>query len=212
MKGPLFRQRVAWLVCLPVRPFLRRTYGKNHLPAGPCVLACSHGSILDGPLIGHAFWPRRMQALVDEEWFIKPLIGTFLRLADSIVVEVAAPGKTVGIAIEAARQGSTIVIFPQGGISGNIVTKPKTGAARIALKAGVPLVPVKLTGSHHIMLRTGFPKMRRTDIIVGKPIDTRGYDADKPADWKRLTAELARRINELGTGIGPGLQTGSQHS
>jgi 1-acyl-sn-glycerol-3-phosphate acyltransferase len=133
---------------------------------------------------------------VEEAWY-KGIVGAYLRLSRAIVVPIDNPGSVVDKAVAAAKEGRSVVIFPQGGLSDNIVTKPKSGAARIALKAKVPLIPLRLTNSQDILLRGGLPHFRRTDIIIGKAIDTRGFDADSVKDWRKLTAKIAETINDL---------------
>ena len=197
MKGPPLRQWVAWLMALPLRLYIRKIRGKEHLPRGACVLACSHGSILDGPLVAHAIWPRPLQALVDDTYAKIPVVGSWLRLVRVLWVDWNNPGKVVPEAVQAVREGYTLIVFPDGGLADNVMTHPKTGAARIALQAGVPLVPLRLIGSQRIMLRSGFPHFRRADIIIGKVMDTRSYDADSRKDVRLLTKKLSQTINAL---------------
>jgi 1-acyl-sn-glycerol-3-phosphate acyltransferase len=195
-----FGQWFCWLLSLPTRQFIRHVYGREHLPSGPCVLACSHGSYIDGLLVAHAVWPRAVRPLVDAEWYDKRDVHWFLRMARGIVVPVRPPRRqVVKTAVKGALAGETVIIFPEGGVSGrNLLVTPKTGAARIALFAGVPLVPVKIVASHHVMPPSRWPRFRRTDIIIGRPLDLTGYKKNSYKDWRALTDELSRTINAMG--------------
>jgi 1-acyl-sn-glycerol-3-phosphate acyltransferase len=192
-------QWVCWALSTPVSLFIRRVYGKENLPSGPCVLACSHGSYMDGLLVGHVVWPRPLRPLVDAEWYDKPSTHWFLKMAGGIRVPVKPPrGHVVMYAVAAAKRGASIIVFPQGGVAKNRIIAPKTGAARIALFAGVPLVPVKIIESHRVMPPDHWPRLRRTDIIIGRPLNLKGYRKDSRKDWHRLTSKLAATINAMG--------------
>jgi 1-acyl-sn-glycerol-3-phosphate acyltransferase len=192
-------QWVCWALSTPVSLFIRRVYGKENLPAGPCVLACSHGSYMDGLLVAHVIWPRPLRPLVDEEWYVKPSVHWFLKMAGGIEVPLKPPRRqVVAAAVKAAKRGQTIIIFPQGGVARNKIIAPKSGAARIALFAGVPLVPVKLVESHRVMPPHEWPRLRRTDVIIGRPLNLAGYKKNSKKDWHRLTSKLAAAINAMG--------------
>lgn len=122
-------------------------------------------------------------------------------MARGIVVPLKPPRRhVVETAVKGARAGGTVIIFPEGGVSGhNKLISPKTGAARIALFAGVPLVPLKIVSSHRVMPPSRWPRFRRTDIIIGRPLTLTGYKKDSHKDWHALTDKLSRTINAMGT-------------
>jgi 1-acyl-sn-glycerol-3-phosphate acyltransferase len=156
---------------------------------------------MDGLLVAHAVWPRAVRPLVEKAWYDKPMTHWFLRLSRSIVVPLKPPKRhVVEQAVAAAQHGATIIIFPEGGTHAlNKMIAPKTGAARIALFAGVPLVPLKIVESHRVMPPSRWPRFRRTDIIIGRPLTMTGYKKDSKKDWHALTDKLSRTINAMGT-------------
>lgn len=182
-----FRQRIAWFLSLPAWLFIRRITGKEHLPAGPCVIASSHGSYLDGAMLFQALWPRPQRPIAGG-WFRRhPVFFPLLWLGHCIWTG----GTAVRDSLAALADGSTIVIFPEGGFSDNTLRNPRKGAARIALLGKVPLIPVRLKDSHRIKNGT------RATIAIGKPLSTARYDPEDPADWQRLTDRLKEAINAL---------------
>ncbi len=120
-------------------------------------------------------------------------------MARGIDVPAGPPrGHVVDEAVAGARAGETVIIFPEGDVTGaNMLVAPKTGAARIALRAGVPLIPVKIVESHHVMPPHRLPRFRRTDIIIGKPLDFSGQK-NSHSDRHAVTAALKSTINEMG--------------
>jgi 1-acyl-sn-glycerol-3-phosphate acyltransferase len=108
-------------------------------------------------------------------------------------------GDTVAMekAVELAREGNMVAMFPEGtrrtkGLTKKFESRPRTGAARIALEAGVPLVPAAVGGTDRL-LRLG--KLR---VAYGAPVDIddlRGLDMHDAA--QQATDRLMERIYEL---------------
>lgn len=113
------------------------------LPDGPKIIAPNHPSTTD-PFLIAALFSEPVHTLIDERLFKVPGFGRFLHNSGQIPV-VRANGR---VAYERARQyleaGQTVAIFPEGAISPleGGVHAPHTGAARLALSTGVPLIPV----------------------------------------------------------------------
>ena len=172
--------------------------GTENLPDGGFVLACNHLSSLDPWPLGLPLWPRtwlRFMAKSELYWFPMKLVvdgaGAFpVKRGQRDVVAIET-------AIGLAREGNVIAMFPEGtrrrkGLVKKFEARPRTGAARIALEAGVPLVPAAVSGTDRL-LRLG--KLR---IAYGRPIeldDLRGLDGHEAA--QRATERLMERIYEL---------------
>ena len=115
------------------------------LPPGPKLFVANHPSATD-PFLIHLISREEMNVMITEKAFQVRFFGSFLRRVREIPVPLTLPGGVA--AVEQARahlqQGSSVAIFIEGRISpeeGGFLP-PRTGAARLALAAGVPVVPV----------------------------------------------------------------------
>jgi 1-acyl-sn-glycerol-3-phosphate acyltransferase len=184
-------------------PLVRGVYrlearGIENLPEGGCVVACNHVSSFDPWPLGMPLWPEhglRFMAKSELYWFPMSKVvdgaGAFpvkRGQRDTVAMETA---------IELAREGNMVAMFPEGtrrtkGLMKTREARPRTGAARIALEAGVPLVPAAVSGTDRL-LRLG--KLR---VAYGAPVDIddlRGLDMPDAA--QRATDRLMERIYEL---------------
>ena len=179
--------------------FRYRASGLARLPAeGGYVLAASHLSNLDPWPLGMALFPRRfLRFMAKAELFWFPL-GPFLRACGAFPVHRGeGDQKAVEIAIRLCREGNIVVMFPEGtrrekGLRKRHQARWRSGAARIALEAGVPLVPAGISGtadlSHLAALRVAYGDPIDVADLVGEPLD----DAAQAA-----TERLRAAITEL---------------
>ena len=178
--------------------FRLRSTGKEHVPEGGCVLACNHVSSFDPWPLGMPLWPKtflRFMAKSELYWF--PL-GKLIDAAGAFPVN-RGQRDTVAIetAIRLAREGNVVTMFPEGtrrtkGLVKKHEARPRSGAARIALEAGVPLVPAAVRGTDRL-LRLG--KLR---VAYGAPVDIEDLRGQEIAEAAReATARLMARIEEL---------------
>jgi 1-acyl-sn-glycerol-3-phosphate acyltransferase len=172
--------------------------GIENLPEGGCVLACNHVSSFDPWPLGMPLWPERgLRFMAKSELYWFPM-NKVVDGAGAFPVR-RGQGDTVAMetAIELAREGNMVAMFPEGtrrvkGLMKTREARPRTGAARIALEAGVPLVPAAVSGTDRL-LRLG--KLR---VAYGTPVDIDdlrglgGHDAAQQA-----TDRLMERIYEL---------------
>ena len=175
-----------------------RATGKENVPEGGCVLACNHVSSFDPWPLGMPLWPRtflRFMAKSELYWYPLRLIvdgaGAFpVRRGqrDTVAIETA---------VRLAKEGNVVAMFPEGtrrtkGLMKKREARPRTGAARIALEAGVPLVPAAVKGTDRLRR---FGKLR---VVYGSPVeidDLRGHEIAEAA--QEATARLMARIEEL---------------
>lgn len=121
----------------------------------PMVMVCNHLSNLDGPLLFSAL-PCNPRVMVKAEARKIPLIGLVLKLADFVFVERKSPLRrqealTAAVALIKKKRYSFLV-FPEGTRSKSGRTQDfKKGGFKIALLADVPVLPVKIAGSHQLM-------------------------------------------------------------
>jgi 1-acyl-sn-glycerol-3-phosphate acyltransferase len=178
--------------------FRLRSTGKEHIPEGGCVLACNHVSSFDPWPLGMPLWPEtflRVMAKSELYWF--PLD----KLLDALGAFPVHRGQRDTVAIETAvrlaREGNVVTMFPEGtrrtkGLMKKREARPRSGAARIALEAGVPLVPAAVRGTDRL-LRLG--KLR---VVYGAPVDIEDLRGQEPAEAaQEATARLMARIEEL---------------
>jgi 1-acyl-sn-glycerol-3-phosphate acyltransferase len=178
--------------------FRLRSTGKENLPEGGCVLACNHVSSFDPWPLGMPLWPRtflRFMAKSELYWF--PLN----KLIDGAGAFPVHRGQHDTVAIETAvrlaREGNVVAMFPEGtrrtkGLVKKFEARPRTGAARIALEAGVPLVPAAVKGTDKL-LRLG--KLR---VAYGPPVEIDDLGGREIAEAaQEATARLMARIEAL---------------
>jgi|SRR5581483_6843724 len=170
--------------------FRYRTDGREHLPEGGYVLAAGHVSNLDPWALGLALWPRRfLRFMAKSELFWFPL-GPLIRAGGAFRVHRGrADREAIQTAVDLARAGHVIAMFPEGtrrrkGLRKKFSPQAHTGAARIAIEAGVPLVPAGIKGTD------GLRRLQRWRVRYGAPIEL----SDDPAE---VTERLMARIREL---------------
>ena len=142
--------RLLFLVC----GFRVDVEGKELLPAGPCIVVANHASYVDGVLL-RAFLPARFSFVIKKEITRVPLAGLLLRRIGSEFVDRfnrnAAAMDTRRL-IKAAEGGRAFAFFPEGTFSVTPgVGKFHSGAFVIAAKAGMPVVPVAIRGTRHLL-------------------------------------------------------------
>jgi 1-acyl-sn-glycerol-3-phosphate acyltransferase len=144
--------------------------------------------------------PVQFRFLAKSGLFKIPLLGTHLARAGHIPVprdDARAAVKIMNMAAQVMREhGASLLIFPEGGRSqtGELAAF-KEGAAYIAIRAGLPLVPIALTGTREV-LPFGSAHVRSGPVImrIGEPIPT---DQVQLRDRGRITAEIRDRIVSL---------------
>lgn len=176
--------------------------GKGNIPSkGPAVVASNHLSYLD-PIVLGLITPRRMNFIAKEELFGNSLFRALITQLGAFPLKrerFDRAGYERALAI--LREGGILTLFPEGtraqhGKRGHL----RQGAVRIALRAGVPLVPIVIAGTDSIL-----PRGKRTirlgkiRVEVGKPLAA--VKLDKTQDSRRETDELLgslkRRMKKL---------------
>jgi 1-acyl-sn-glycerol-3-phosphate acyltransferase len=168
-------------------------------PDGSYVFVSNHLSYMDTPVV-LANMPGQFRFLAKSGLFQIPLLGTHLARAGHIPVprgDARAAVKTMSTAAQIIRErGISLLIFPEGGRShdGRLDTF-KEGAAYIAIRAGVPLVPIALKGTRAILpYGSAHVRAGRVTMRIGNPIPT--ADAQL-RDRERITGELRNCIVSL---------------
>lgn len=181
-----------------------RAEGREHLPAsGGYVLAAGHVSNLDPWPLGLGIWPGRfLRFMAKSELFWFPL-GPVLRAAGAFEVHRGrADRAALDTAVALARAGHVIAMFPEGtrrrkGLRKKYEAQPRSGAARIALAAGVPLVPAGIRGTDSIW------RLGRMRVRYGPPVPVDDLQELEPSRAARVaTRRLMEAIGELEASLG----------
>jgi 1-acyl-sn-glycerol-3-phosphate acyltransferase len=162
------------------------------------VVVANHSSYMDIPALYSAL-PLQLRFFAKKGLFSVPLLGWHLKRAGHLPVvrgDARASLKSMSDGAKMIRQrGISVLLFPEGGRTEAGIRPFKEGAAYIAIKAGVPVVPVGLVNirgilpMHSLLLRPG-----RVEINIGEPIDTAGMTLH---DRGRLNEILQERVSEL---------------
>lgn len=156
-----------------------RIVGVEKVPSGVCLFVANHTSSADAPAVVGAI-PRRIAVLVKESLFKWPIVGQAFTLARFIPVKREireAAIASVDKAVEAMGEGQSFLIYPEGTRSPDgRLQEFKKGAVVLAIKAGVPVVPVLCSGAHRIMAKRSLV-IRPGEILVEflDPIDASKY-------------------------------------
>ena len=184
---------------------LRFTFeGEANVPRkGGAILAMNHIGYLDFALIGTAALPsgRLVRFMAKKEIFDNKLAGPLMRGMHHINVDRSSGSASFVAALRALRAGEVIGIFPEGTISRSFEIKElKSGAVRLAMGSGVPVIPTIVWGSQRIWTKGVKRDLRRrkTPIFVtfGEPlIFEKGSDVD--AGEKLLRETLLDLLHDV---------------
>lgn len=156
---------------------------------GGCLIVLNHISHVDPLIAAHILWDhgRIPRYLAKSGLFKSRALGGFLRSAGQIPVERMSRS-AVGAydaAVEAVRAGECVVVYPEGTITRDPATWPmtgKSGAARIALETGCPVVPIGQWGAQEVLA----PYAKRPDLFPRKTVTMKVGD---PVDLADLAAQ-----------------------
>jgi 1-acyl-sn-glycerol-3-phosphate acyltransferase len=156
--------------------FRPKVTGLEHIPAdGGAIIAANHVSYLDPLLLSLVVPRRRVLFLTKVKYIDNPMLHWLLLGAGVIPVASDDPRAIVGAVaagIAAAREGRLVGIFPEGTRSPDgLLHRGKIGIARIAIAAGVPVIPAGITGTGLALPRGArLPRPRAVRITFGPPI------------------------------------------
>jgi 1-acyl-sn-glycerol-3-phosphate acyltransferase len=181
-------------------PFRLRVQGKEKVPAsGGYVLACNHLSNFDPWPLGMPLYPQRwLRFMAKAELYWWPATYVLDAAGAFPVHRERADVEAVETAVRLAREGNVVVMFPEGtrrrkGLVKKHQARARSGAARIALMAGVPLVPAAVAGTDRLL------SLGPLRIAFGEPIEVDDLQAggDMRQASRVATERLMARIAEL---------------
>jgi 1-acyl-sn-glycerol-3-phosphate acyltransferase len=161
------------------------------------VLVANHTSYMDTP--GLLLIPLQIRFFAKQGLFRIPLLGGHLRRAGHFPVMRQNPRASLKSLTEAARlvreRGVSVVLFPEGGRSPDRLREFKEGAAYLAIKAGVPVLPIGITGMRQVLpMGSIHVRPHAVTLRIGDPISTAGMKLDARGE---LNQALRRKVAEL---------------
>jgi 1-acyl-sn-glycerol-3-phosphate acyltransferase len=173
--------------------------GLEHLPEGNVVFVCNHQSNYD-VILFFAHVRKHTRWVAKRELFKIPVFGQTMRLAGNIPVDrdgSESDKSRLSEAVIAVRERVSVMFFPEGTRNSDGKLKPfKKGAAVFAIQAGVPIVPMAVSGTR-LILPKGSLAIRwgqRAALVLGEPIATQGLTLD---DRDALTHRLEETVARL---------------
>jgi 1-acyl-sn-glycerol-3-phosphate acyltransferase len=176
-----------------------RARGMENLPAsGGFVIACNHISNFDPWPLGLPLWPERfLRFMAKSELYWWPLNRVLDAGGAFPVRRGQGDVEAIRTAVDLVRGGHVVAMFPEGtrrtkGLVKKFEARPRSGAARIALEAGAPLVPAAIAGTD------GLTRLGRLQVAYGPPVDIddlRGQEIGQVA--QEATIRLMEKIHEL---------------
>ena len=168
-------------------------------PAVSYVFVANHRSYIDTPVV-LASVPCEFRFFAKHGLFQIPFLGTHLKRAGHVPVfrgDARASLKSMTLGAQLIRdRGISLLLFPEGGRTQGEAREFKEGAAYIAIKAGVPAVPVGIVGTRDVLPKgSSYVRGGRVVLRIGNPVPTA---AMKLHDRARLTELLAHQVAELG--------------
>lgn len=208
------RSRVAFtFLAGTLRPvfnvFLKKDWqGAENLPKDSGFIVCpNHVTEVDPVVVGHFLYNQGYPPhfLAKASLFKVPVLGATLKATNQVPVERVTAGAagSLDAAREALAAGRALVIYPEGTLTRDPDLWPmkgRTGAARLALQTGMPVVPVAHWGAQELLPRYAkrpslFPR-KRVRLVAGRPVDLSDL-AGKPVTKALLDDATERIMSEL---------------
>lgn len=192
--------RLLATVLLRLLWFRFRVTGAENVPAeGPAILAPNHKNFLDAFFIGLAL-RRHVRYMAKVELFKGPLAWLFLRLGAFPVRRGESDTEALQTSRAILGAGGLVVVFPEGTRveQPDALGSPHSGAGRLALETGAPIVPAAITGTSHLW-RGALPKLKRVQLaflpkVAPQPAEDRDEVSELIEDrvWPAVREEYGR--------------------
>jgi len=188
---------LVYLIVKVLRGF--RVEGKENVPEkGGAIIASNHKSYVDPPVVTAAI-SRELYFLAKRELFGNKVFGWFISSLNAVPISRdKIDRKGLKGAIEILNQGNLLLVFPEGTRSRkDDFLEPKLGVGKLALEAGVPIVPTLVSNTRHFLknIFTG----RKVTVNFGEPLNLnylQGFTEDKQG-YQKIANEVMSRIKNL---------------
>jgi len=157
-----------------------RVHGTEHVNPGKAyVYMANHSSLIDTPAL-FAYLPYQFKIMAKRGLFYVPFMGWHLWTSGNFPVDrgdARRTARSLRRVIDGVRGGKSLAVFPEGTRTADGgLQEFKPGTFKIALRAGVPIVPVTIRGTFKLLPKTTLaPRPGRVDVFIGEPIDTTKY-------------------------------------
>jgi 1-acyl-sn-glycerol-3-phosphate acyltransferase len=176
--------------------------GAEHVPAtGGAVICSNHVSYLDFTFLGLPALPRHrlVRFMAKASVFANGVSGPFMRAMHHIPVDRKAGAAAFELAVRALKDGELVGVFPEATISSSFLVKElKAGAARMAIDAGVPVIPAAVWGGQRVFTKhhpIQFTRGVAVTVILGEPILPE--PGEKPRQLlERIRTAMAQLLDE----------------
>ena len=182
--------------------------GKEHLVKGqPYIFVSNHQSTIDIPALFFGLWPHDFRFVAKKVLQYVPFSGWYMTLAKFVFIDRSnhrAAIKSLKLAGERIRGGVSVVMFAEGTRSENRTILPfKKGPFMLALKSGVPIVPVAIEGALQVTpKRSNTVTPNTVRVVFGKAFETKGLTGARRDELIRnVRASIIRMHRRLG-GLG----------
>jgi 1-acyl-sn-glycerol-3-phosphate acyltransferase len=176
--------------------------GSEHVPtSGGAIICSNHVSFFDFTFLGLGALPQRRlvrfmaKAAVFDHWFA----GRFMRAMQHIPVDRKAGAAAFEAAVRSLKDGEVVGVFPEATISTSFTVKElKAGVARMAIDAGVPIVPAAVWGGHRVATKGHKVQLRRgvpVTVLLGEPIVPAPGEKAQPL-LRRTKAAMEELLDE----------------
>ena len=178
--------------------------GEEHIPQdGGAILAINHIGYLDFAIVGTAVLPKKryVRFMAKKEIFNNKLAGPLMRGMHHISVDRGNGSASFVAALRALRKGEIVGIFPEGTISTSFEVKGlKSGAVRLAMAAGVPVIPTIVWGSQRVWTKGVKKNLTRQSVPITVALSEPLYfakDSDVEAGEKQLRDVLISSLHKV---------------
>ena len=165
------------------------------VPGKTYVFVANHQSIYDIPVL---FWsiPFQLRIIAKESLGNFPMLGPHLKRTGHMLVDRSRPDKAgiLGWASRLTSNGLSLIVFPEGTRSRTgMMGKFKGGSILLAMQAGLPLVPISVIGSRHVMKKGELTtRPGHVTLLVPDPIETAGNAEPTPAQIRELAEQVRK--------------------
>ena len=162
-----------------------RVYGAENVPKeGGALYAINHQSWLDAQVVTAAS-PRKVSFLAKSEFKQWPLLHQMIELADGVFIRRGGDDEALNAIAARLAEGLCVAIFPEGTIPGEEdigrwdvepetgLLRGKTGVVRLALKSGVPIIPVGVSGTSKAFPPEAYPRLQQLPMVKPAPVEVR---------------------------------------
>ncbi len=188
--------RIFFFILLPYMKFFYRVkyLGRENIPeSGPALVCANHSSLLDPVLVGMAMGIRlQMHFMAKKEVMSVPGLGLIARLAGAFSVDRDAGVSAIKHCFRLLEKKKFVMMFPEGTRYHEQQGRAKSGAGMIALRTGVPIIPVYMTPGKKRFFS-------RIDVVVGeKYLPSPDRSLPKSEQYSSVADDLMHRIYSLG--------------